>query len=54
MDLAKADKLYRDAMETTAGSGDAELADELLAYFIQVRVWITDSHSDDTLALVAC
>jgi hypothetical protein len=35
VDLAKADKLYKDAMETTASSGDVELADELLAFFIQ-------------------
>ena len=30
MELAKADKLYKDAMETTAQSGEAELAEELL------------------------
>lgn len=36
MDLAKADKLWRDAMETTAGSGDSDLAAELLSEFIKV------------------
>ena len=36
VELAKADKLYKDAMETTAGSGDTELAEELLQFFIQV------------------
>ena len=30
MDLAKADKLYKDAMETTAQSGEQELAEDLL------------------------
>ena len=34
VDLAKADRLFKDAMETTAQSGDAELATELLSYFI--------------------
>ena len=32
MDLAKTDKLYKDAMETTAQSGESELAEELLRY----------------------
>ncbi len=32
VELAKADGLFRDAMETTAQSGDVELADELLRY----------------------
>ena len=30
VDLAKADKLYKDAMETTAQSGEQELAEDLL------------------------
>ncbi|KXZ42859.1 hypothetical protein GPECTOR_114g310 [Gonium pectorale] len=34
VELAQADGLFRDAMETTAQSGDAELAEELLRYFI--------------------
>lgn len=34
VELAKADKLYKDAMETTAQSGDSDLAEELLKFFI--------------------
>ncbi len=34
VELAKADNLYKDAMETTASSGDSELAEELLTFFI--------------------
>ncbi|GLI67875.1 hypothetical protein VaNZ11_012164 [Volvox africanus] len=34
VELAKADGLFRDAMETTAQSGEVELADELVRYFI--------------------
>ncbi|CAI6011217.1 unnamed protein product [Closterium sp. NIES-65] len=33
--LSKADKLYRDAMETASQSGDRELAEELLNYFLE-------------------
>uniref|UniRef100_A0A803NBW5 Clathrin heavy chain n=1 Tax=Chenopodium quinoa TaxID=63459 RepID=A0A803NBW5_CHEQI len=33
--LSKKDKHYRDAMETCSQSGDRELAEELLVYFIQ-------------------
>ena len=32
--LSKKDKLYKDAMETASQSGDRELAEELLVYFI--------------------
>ena len=35
MALSKKDKLYQDAMETASQSGDRELAEELLAYFIE-------------------
>lgn len=36
--LSKKDNLYKDAMETASQSGDRELAEELLVYFIdQVR-----------------
>jgi len=35
--LAKQDKLYKDAMETSAQSGDAELAEELLRFFVEER-----------------
>lgn len=34
VELAKTDKLFKDAMETAAQSGEAELAEELLKYFI--------------------
>jgi len=34
MELQKGDKLFRDAMETAAGSGQSELAEELLGYFV--------------------
>ncbi|XP_020680390.1 clathrin heavy chain 1 [Dendrobium catenatum] len=33
--LSKKDKLYKDAMETCSQSGDRELAEELLVYFIE-------------------
>ncbi|WPT18138.1 Clathrin heavy chain 1 [Picochlorum sp. SENEW3] len=36
--LAKADKLYKDAMETAAQSEDADLAEDLLRYFIDEDV----------------
>jgi len=32
--LAKADKLYKDAMETVSKSGDADLAEDLLRFFV--------------------
>jgi len=32
--LSKKDNLYKDAMETASQSGDRELAEELLVYFI--------------------
>lgn len=34
IELQKADKLYRDAMETAAQSGQSDLAEELLGYFV--------------------
>ena len=37
VELAKADQLYKDAMETCAGSGDADLAHELLEFFIKIK-----------------
>ena len=37
MELAKADQLYKDAMETCAASGDGELAHELLEFFIKTN-----------------
>ena len=33
--LSKKDNHYRDAMETCSQSGDRELAEELLVYFIE-------------------
>lgn len=33
--LSKKDNLYRDAMETASQSGQRELAEELLVYFIE-------------------
>ena len=38
VELAKQDKLYKDAMETTAQSGDAELASDLLKYFVEHKL----------------
>lgn len=35
VELAKGDKLYRDAMETVATSKQADLAEELLAFFVE-------------------
>ena len=32
--LAKADRLWRDAMETAAASGSADIAEELLRFFV--------------------
>merc|ERR1712151_1481472 len=34
MDLSKQDKMYKDAMETAFESGNAELAESLLRYFV--------------------
>ena len=34
VDISKADKMYKDAMQTVAQSGDADLAEELLTYFV--------------------
>lgn len=33
--LSKNDNLYKDAMETASQSGDRELAEDLLVYFIE-------------------
>lgn len=33
--LSKKDNLYKDAMETCSQSGDRELSEELLVYFIE-------------------
>lgn len=33
--LSKKDKLYKDCMETASQSGDRELAEELLVYFVE-------------------
>jgi clathrin heavy chain len=33
--LAKTDKLYKDAMETVAQSGDRDIAEDLLRYFVE-------------------
>ncbi|KAK3286963.1 hypothetical protein CYMTET_5506, partial [Cymbomonas tetramitiformis] len=35
MELSQKDELYKDAMETCAQSGDRELAEELLQYFVE-------------------
>merc|ERR1712190_297283 len=35
IELSKGDKIYRDAMETAFDSGNAELAESLLRYFIE-------------------
>lgn len=35
VDLSKKDKLYKDAMETVAESGESELSEELLTFFIE-------------------
>lgn len=37
VELAKTDRLFKDAMETTAASGEPELAEELLSYFIDSK-----------------
>eukprot|EP00878_Enallax_costatus_P009783 GHUV01010216.1.p1 GENE.GHUV01010216.1~~GHUV01010216.1.p1 ORF type:complete len:693 (+),score=274.84 GHUV01010216.1:1211-3289(+) len=37
VELAKADKLYKDAMETVAVSGAPELAEELLRWFVEAK-----------------
>jgi len=37
VNLSKEDKLYKDAMETTAQSGDSELAEELLRFFVKME-----------------
>ena len=35
--LSKADKMYKDAIETTFSSGDPELSEELLRFFVSVQ-----------------
>jgi len=35
IDISKADKMYKDAMETAAQSGDQEIAEGLLEYFVK-------------------
>jgi clathrin heavy chain len=37
VELAKSDSLFKDAMETTAQSGDSDLAADLLKYFIEAK-----------------
>ncbi|KAK8948847.1 Clathrin heavy chain 1 [Platanthera zijinensis] len=41
--LSKKEKLYKDAMETCSQSGDRELSEELLVYFIEqfIREYIS-------------
>lgn len=38
--LSKKDNLYKDAMETASQSGDRELAEELLVYFIEQVLYL--------------
>lgn len=45
VELAKADGLFRDAMETTSQSGDVELADELLRYVDEFACWCLGSRN---------
>lgn len=42
--LSKKDNLYKDAMETASQSGDRELAEELLVYFIEKVPDLTAYH----------
>ena len=37
VDLCKKDKLFQDAMEYVAASGEAAIAEELLAYFLEIK-----------------
>eukprot|EP00884_Botryococcus_braunii_P006634 jgi/Botrbrau1/15972/Bobra.0294s0010.1 len=37
VELAKQDKLYKDAIETAAQSGEAEIVEELLTYFVKEK-----------------
>lgn len=37
VDICKNDKLFQDAMEYVASSGEAPLAEELLAYFLEIK-----------------
>jgi len=37
LELSKADKLYKDAMETVAESKDIELAEQLLRFFVEIE-----------------
>jgi len=37
VELSKQDRLFRDAMETTADSGDQDLAEQLLRYFVEIE-----------------
>lgn len=40
--LSKKDSMYKDCMETASQSGDHELAEQLLVYFIE-QVWMVGS-----------
>lgn len=44
MALSKKDNLYKDAMETCSQSGDRELAEELLTFFVDKVTYCDISH----------
>merc|ERR1712154_547887 len=37
IELSKVDKMYKDAMETARDSGNVDLAESLLRYFVELR-----------------
>ena len=54
--LSKKDNLYKDAMETASQSGDRELAEELLIYFIEqvYRIFLHFFHDEPNWGETLC
>ena len=52
--LSKKDNLYKDAMETASQSGDRELAEELLVYFIEQVYFLGSFMMSMKLAILVC
>ena len=53
MALSKKDNLYKDAMETCSQSGDRDLAEELLSFFVEQVYRLIISRKDNFVHMVA-
>ena len=51
--LSKKDNLYKDAMETCSQSGDRDLAEELLSFFVEQVYRLIISRKDNFVHMVA-